>query len=223
VDVWRAWPIDGGYHRVRSFNEGVRLASNDVIALLDDDVVPLSPYWAHSILRALEENISNPRANNVTLNKLEVLEFEEDLSDVRARFREVDQLHFNGVFNKDKGRHETGNGFFEKSTVNIAFQRSAWEGAGGFPAALDGVYGEEDVTFFKGVFNHPWYTIKNGDLSACAIHVGKFYGNQRRCNPVRDAKGRYKMRGSNCSGVPLPEEFQKTNLANGFAADESWW
>jgi hypothetical protein len=209
VDVWRAWPIDGGYHRVRSFNEGVRLASNDVIAFLDDDVVPLSPYWAHSILRALEDNISNPRANNVTLNKLEILEFEEDLSDVRARFRDLDQLHFDG--------------FFEKSTVNIAFQRSAWDIAGGFSTSLDGVYGEEDVTFFEAVPNHPWHTIKNGDASACAIHVGKFYGNQKRCSPVRDAAGRYKMRGGNCSGVPLPEEFQKINVANRFEPDESWW
>jgi glycosyltransferase involved in cell wall biosynthesis len=225
VDVWRAWPLDGGYHRVRSYNEGVRLARHPIIALLDDDVVPLSEYWAHSILRTLETHQQRvpPRHNNVTLGKLEIMEFEEDLSDVPRRFRDVDTLHWMGKQDKKTGGFAIGDGFYEKSTVNIAFTRHAWETAGGFSPTLDGVYGEEDVEFFKRVFNHPWYTIKNGDFSACALHVGKFYGNQQRCSPVRDSRGRYKMRGNNCSGVPLPEHLQKANLANGLQPDESWW
>ena len=226
VDVWRAWPLDGGYHRVRSYNEGVRLSRHPVVALLDDDVVPLSEYWAHSILRTLEEHQrgeKRDRQNNLTLGKMEILEFEGDLSDVPSRFRDLDTLHWLGKFNEETGRFGIGDGFYEKSTVNIAFMRHVWDAAGGFNPSLDGVYGEEDVEFFKQVFNHPWYTIKNPDFSACAIHVGKFYGNQERCSPVRDSAGRYKMRGKNCSGVPLPEHLRKINVANRFKPDESWW
>ncbi len=223
VDVWRAWPLDGLYHRVRSFNEGVRLASHDVVAFLDDDVVPTSDYWAHAILREMALRYGDPRATNFSLQKLEILEFLEDFSDVPSRFRQIDTLHWIGPMNPD-GEHKTriGEGFFEKSTVNIAFTKSAWNKSGGFDVSLDGVYGEEDVELYRHVEGHPFHTLHNRAFEACAIHIGRFFGNQKRCSPVRDAHGRIKMRGAHCKGVPLPEHLRKKNDDSGLGNIVDW-
>ena len=166
ADQLRYWRDDKLYHRVRNFNTGVAAAAHDVVVLLDDDVVPASDFWAYTALATLD---AHPEFAMLRL-PVEILEMRADLSDAEARRGELEGLTWSEP-----------HGF---PTWNLAVRRSAWEALGGFDKRYDGVYGEEDTDFYaraagKGL------NVGRAEKSACAVHVGVFFGNRGLNKPVR--------------------------------------
>ena len=126
-DILLRYKDDGKYHRVRSFNDGAQLARTSHIIFLDDDTIPLTPFWAATHVRRL---IQEPRA--FTRGPVHILMSDADVSVTEATLQEVRSI--------DWPHAELG--WF--STTNLGFRRSTWDAVGGLDSAFDGNYGFED-------------------------------------------------------------------------------
>jgi len=152
---------DGLYHRGRAFNEGVQASTHNIIAFLDDDVIPISEYWAFSFVSSF---LQNPEVQVVRMPMAldNSLQLSLDFSDAPSRRQEFE--------NKDQN-------FFSYpsfTTCNMAMRKNAWEKVGGFDMSLDGKYGYEDIVFHHQA-KEEGLQYTNGNISGCAVHVGVFF------------------------------------------------
>ena len=160
VDVSLHWKADGKYHRVRSFNEGVRIAKHDIVLLLDDDVIPASEYWVHSALAAFN---ASPELSIVRMPLLldSHLQLKSDLSDIDKHLHHMQLSAFD--YN-----------FVQFTTANLAIYKSRWNEIGGLKSRFDGKYGFEDLDFHKAAKERGLhYGVSN--RHGCAVHVGTFF------------------------------------------------
>ncbi len=151
-DILLRYKDDGKYHRVRSFNDGAQLARTSHIIFLDDDTIPLTPFWAATHVRRL---IQEPRA--FTRGPVHILMADSDVSVTEVTLHQVRSI--------DWPHAELG--WF--STTNLGFRRSTWDAIGGFDSAFDGNYGAEDIDLGR--------TVEAAGLQsavlpalACALH-----------------------------------------------------
>jgi glycosyltransferase involved in cell wall biosynthesis len=170
VDTYIYHREDGAYHRVRSFNEGVAAARNEILLLLDDDVIPASDFWAFA---ALSSSHKHSHASIIRL-PLHILEFRADFSDALLRLSELASINWSDKWHRFP-------------TYNIVVRKSVWLKLGGLDASFDGMYGEEDIKFHSDAERAGvWY--ERGPMYGCALHAGVFFGNRRTGKAIRKEK-----------------------------------
>ena len=158
VDVVIYRRFDGKYHRVRSFNEGVRASKYDVLIFLDDDVIPASDFWAFAALSALQK--SNASIVRMPMYLSPDLQMKHDLSDAL-----VAQAHL---------AQPRSFQISDWTTVNMAIRKSVWESVGGLNWSYDGKYGYEDFEFHSRV-KQLNICYARAEIFGCAVHIGTFY------------------------------------------------
>ena len=152
LDILLRYKDDGMYHRVRSFNDGARLAHTSHVIFLDDDTIPLTPFWAATHVQRLTQE---PRA--LTRGLVHILMADANVSVTEASLQEVRSV--------DWPHAELG--WF--STTNMGFRRSTWDAVGGFDSAFDGNYGGEDIDLGRTVEAAGLQSVALPALS-CALH-----------------------------------------------------
>ena len=167
VDTYIYHREDGAYHRVRSFNEGVAAARNEILLLLDDDVIPASDYWAFAAVFSAYKHL---HAGIIRL-PLHILEFRYDLSDALSRLSELATTTWSDKWH----------GF---PTYNIMVRKSIWQQLGGLDMSFDGIYGEEDRKFHRDA-ERTGIRYDRGPLYGCALHAGVFFGNRGTGKAIR--------------------------------------
>lgn len=161
---------DGQYHRVRNFNEGVALAKHPTIVLLDDDVVPMSDYWAYGAVRAMAMPMpvgegGDGEAPDIVRLPMVIKELRANLSDVAGRIQEISTID---------SWSASYPGF---TSCNLAIRADTWKALGGFDGQMDGRYGGEDEDFHRRA-KEAGAKYARGPPYSCALHVGVFYGNR---------------------------------------------